>query len=181
MAPKDFDFEKSLKMFFTALSYDSLTKESILNKIALMLGECIPVVGISLSAYHKGFLYRIAEAGCLGNAPAAEGRLAIDEDLLRNMEENPRFAKKNVQYIACDDPATPEFLKRLSRKGAHILYVPFGVFFHFPGVTHMSVHISPPTGRVEDYVSCCERSRFVLSFLTSFILQHENWRFEGEN
>lgn len=172
------NFEKSLNELFLILSYNTITTQSVLNKIAFVLSSYIPVNGIVLSSFYNKTVYRIASVGCLENIFVSYGNVQFDDELLEEFSNNPRHISEEVLYFSTDQPYLSKLISRVYRPGVNSIYIPFGPFLYFPGYCYMNIFFTKGPQNFQDYVHCCEWFRPALTFFTSVILRNENWRIQ---
>lgn len=172
------NFEKSLNELFLILSYNTITTQSVLNKIAFVLSSYIPVNGIVVSSFYNKTVYRIASVGCLENIFISYGNVQFDGDILKELSNNPQHDSEEVLYFSSDQPQISKLVAHVYRPGVESIYIPFGPFLYFPGYCYMNVFFTKGPQNFQDYIHCCEWFRPALTFFTSVILRNENWRIQ---
>ena len=171
-------FEKSLNELFLILSYNNITTQSVLNKIAFILSAYIPINGIVLSSFYNKTIYRIASVGCMENIFLSYGNVHFDDDILEEFSNNPSYVFEEVLLFSSDQPQFSTFASRVYRPGVSGIYIPFGSFLYFPGYCYMNVFFADGLQSFQDYIHCCEWFRPALTFFASIILRNENWRIQ---
>ena len=176
---KNINFEASFNKLFLLLSYESSETPSILNKIAIVLNDHIPLTGIALEAFYNGNVYRIGSAGCLEEGFVSPRELEIKADILQELTRNQRFSKVDVSCFSGSDPLLAKLLKIPPKADMDMIYVPFGAFVHFPGFAYLLVFFPAGGRHVPMYIECCKHFQPVLAFLASLLLRNNDWQLEN--
>lgn len=171
-------FEKSLNELFLILSYNTITTQSVLNKIAFILSSYIPINAIVLSSFYNKTVYRIASVGCLENIFISYGNVQFDDEALEEFSNSHHNVSEEVLYFSSDQPYLSKIMANIYKAGVNSIYIPFGPFLYFPGYCYMNVFFTKGPQDFHDYIHCCEWFRPALTFFTSIILRNENWRIQ---